>query len=354
MKKLITYLLMLPLLLVSCQENGIDSVPAQENSASNSTELKLMKINIDKSRLHKKSSNKNGDFANRVAALNEALLEHNIQLVKMEYLGAEGAGNTVFFSNVGNKQSGSDFVPNDPRNWFPSNPFLGEWTDGSLGFWMDGTEQGTTSGMSENETKNAFRSVMNTWGSVNCSNGLVLSDQGVTTPADYGDVGIVQAIVTGGQQGSFGTAPGTIVHAGNLGAWFFDIIGGPGGGDGILGATFTFIWVNGSDEPTDIDQNGKLDVFVREIYMNDGFNWQDAPNDVLFNGIYDYETVLLHEAGHGLSQGHFGKLFGTAANGKLHFAPYALMNAGYTIAQREITATDNAGHCSNWGEWPNN
>ena len=48
MKKLITYLLMLPLLLVSCQENGIDSVPAQENSASKSTELGFVKIDLDK------------------------------------------------------------------------------------------------------------------------------------------------------------------------------------------------------------------------------------------------------------------------------------------------------------------
>ncbi len=352
MKKLLTYLLALPLLLVSCQDNGIDSAPVQEKSASNSTKLTLMELTIDKSNLHKKSSNKNSDFATQVAALNQRLLEHGIQIEKMELLGAEGAGRDVFFSDTGNKQLGSDFVPNDPRNWWPSNPYLGEWTDGSLGYWMDGTEQGTSSGLSENETMNAFHSVMNTWGSISCSNGLVLSDQGVTSPDDYGDVGIVQALVTGGQQGSFGTAPGSIVHAGNLPSWFFDIIGGPGGGSGILGATFTFTWVD-ANGPTDIDNNGKADVFVREIYMNDGFNWQDAPDDVLFNGIYDYETVMLHEVGHGLSQGHFGKMFGTAANKKLHFAPYALMNAGYTIANREITATDNGGHCSNWEEWPN-
>lgn len=313
-----------------------------------------MKLNIDKNIFSKKSSNKNGDFANQVASLNEALLEHNIQLVKMEYLGAEEAGNTVFFSNVGNKQLASDFVPNDPRNWFPSNPYFGEWTDGSLGYWMDGTEQGTTSGMSETETINAFQSVMNTWGSVSCSEGLVMSNQGVTSLADYGDVGYVQWLVSGGTQGSTGTAPGTIVHAGNLPAAFFDAIGGPGGGAGILGVTFTFIWVN-AGVPTDIDNNGKSDVFVREIYMNDGFNWQDAPNDVIDdNDIFDYQTVLLHEAGHGLSQGHFGKAFRSGGNNKLHFSPYALMNAWYSIGQREIIATDSAGHCSNWAEWPNN
>ncbi|MGI9530283.1 hypothetical protein [Lutimonas sp.] len=359
MKKLLTYLLALPLLLMSCQDNEFDSAPVQEKSASNSTKLTLMELTIDKSKLHKKNSNKNSDFATQIAALNEALLGHGIQIEKMELLGAEGAGRDVFFSNTGNKQLEADFVPNDPRNWWPSNPYLGEWTDGSLAYWMDGTEQGTTSGMSEDQTIKAFQSVMNTWGSINCSNGLVLSDQGITSPTDFGDVGIVQWIVTGGPQGNpnaqgyDGTAPGSIVHAGNLGAWFFDIIGGPGGGSNILGVTFTFIWVD-ANGPTDIDNNGKTDVFVREIYMNDGFNWKDAPDDVLFNDIYDYETVMLHEVGHGLSQGHFGKMFGTAANRKLHFAPYALMNAGYTIANREIIATDSGGHCSNWAEWPNN
>ena len=345
MKKLITYLLMLPLLLVSCQENGIDSVPAQENSASNSTELKLMKINIEKSLLYKKSSKKNGDFVNQVAAINEVLLEHGIQLEKMEFLGAEEVGNTVYFKNVGNKQLASDFVPNDPRNWWPSNPYLGEWMDGTVGYWTDGTQQGTSSGMSENETIDAFESVMNTWGSINCSQGLVLSNQGVTSDADFGDVGYVQWLT--GFGGYPGIAPGSILHGGNLPAFWFEAVLGS---TDVLGVTFTFVWTG-----TDLDQNGKADVAIKEIYMNDGFAWQDAPNDVLGNGIYDYETVLLHEAGHGLSQGHFGKAFRDNGpdGGKLHFTPHALMNAGYTVGRRDITGTDEAGHCSIWENWPN-
>ena len=50
---------------------------------------------------------------------------------------------------------------------------------------------------------------------------------------------------------------------------------------------------------------------------------------------------------------HFGKLFRTDANGKLHFTPRAVMNAGYTGIQQQIGKTDNAGHCSNWANWPN-
>lgn len=348
MKKLITYLLVLPLLLVSCQENGIDSSLDQEISAANTSGLKLMHLDIDKSVLYKKSAKKDndGDFVNQVAAINEALLEHGIQLEKMEFLGAGEAGNTVFFKDVGNKQLSSDFVPNDPRNWWPTNPYEGEWTDGTVGYWMDGTQQGTSSGMSKGETINAFQSAMSTWGSVSCSQGLVLSNQGVTTLDDYGDVGYVQYLT--GFGGSDGVAPGSIVHAGNLPAFWFEAVLGS---TNVLGVTFTFTWTG-----TDLDQNGKDDVAIKEIYMNDGFNWQDVPNDELGSGEYDYETVILHEAGHGLSQGHFGKAFRDNGKdgGKLHFAPYALMNAGYTIGQRDITSTDNGGHCSNWGQWPNN
>ena len=61
----------------------------------------------------------------------------------------------------------------------------------------------------------------------------------------------------------------------------------------------------------------------------------------------------MHEVGHGLSQGHFGKAFVTK-KGDIKFAPAALMNAGYSVANRQVGETDLAGHCSNWGDWPNN
>ncbi len=62
----------------------------------------------------------------------------------------------------------------------------------------------------------------------------------------------------------------------------------------------------------------------------------------------------MHEAGHGLSQGHFGKLIQTNSNGLFHFAPKAVMNAGYTGPQKTLAGTDNAGYCGNWASWPNN
>ena len=148
--------------------------------------------------------------------------------------------------------------------------------------------------------------------------------------------------------GLFGAALGLpfsgadIFHAG----WLFL-------GPNVLGVTITFVFIDVSQLPnivfTDIDGNGKLDTAFREIYYADGFTWFD---DGVSN--IDVETVALHEAGHGLSQAHFGKLFSTDKNGKFHFAPQAVMNAGYTGPQRSLLGTDNGGHCSIWGSWPNN
>lgn len=271
-----------------------------------------------------------GGVENWMTSLNESLAEQNLQLEKIEFIGAEQAGNTIFFKDGGNKRLSSDYVPNDPRN--------GNGT--TVPYLIDGTEAGTTSGMSDLETINATVNTMNTWESVTCSSGLELPFLGV---APF-DIGFVQFLLGfGGLEGYF---PGMITHAGVLPGAFFDAFE-PGGGSFILGVTFTFVWLD------DLDQDGRGDVAIKEIYMNDNFNWQDAPDDVLFNNIYDFETVLLHEVGHGLSQAHFGKAFATI-NGKLHFAPAALMNAGYSVSRRGITQSDEAGYCSNWGNWPNN
>ena len=84
---------------------------------------------------------------------------------------------------------------------------------------------------------------------------------------------------------------------------------------------------------------------LSEIYYNDEFSWNDGDQ-------IDVETVALHESGHGLGQAHFGTLFQINRTGRYQFAPRAVMNAGYTGIQTEITRTDKAGHCSNWASWP--
>ncbi|WP_339793320.1 hypothetical protein [uncultured Imperialibacter sp.] len=324
MRKLITALLTVVLFIWSCEPN--ENVP--QTVEFNPT-LKDKLTRVDPSSVE----NRNGRTAGIeqwIASVNETIASQGLAIQKMEFLGAEQAGNTVFFANNGNKQLSSDFVPNDPRNG----------TGIDVPYVIDGTELGTSSGMSEFETYSATVAAMETWGNVTCSSGLEIPNLGV---APF-DIGYVQYLL--GFGGIAGYFPGTVVHGGILPGAFFDAVS-PGGASSILGVTFTFVWLD------DLDADGKSDVAIKEIYINDVFNWQDAPDDVLGNGIYDLETVILHEAGHALSQAHFGKAF-ASGNGKLHFAPAALMNAGYSVARRNISGTDNAGHCSNWSNWPNN
>ncbi|HKJ01762.1 MAG TPA: hypothetical protein VJ997_04885, partial [Longimicrobiales bacterium] len=98
---------------------------------------------------------------------------------------------------------------------------------------------------------------------------------------------------------------------------------------------------------TDIDNNGKGDAAFREIYYDPDWNWaDDGTNNI------DVESVALHEAGHGLSQAHFGNIFNK--RGVFTADPRAVMNAFYQSPLRGLLGSDNGGHCSNWAQWPNN
>jgi hypothetical protein len=259
--------------------------------------------------------------------------EANAQLVRdgsryaiayAEYFGAGGAdaGNIVYFDNRGNKQLAGDFVP-------------GLALDGTdaMSYYVDDSRpsadvSGAVSGA-------AIRRAMSTWDAQTCSS------LGVFEMPFSGPSGFVAAILGfGGSTDYFAD----VVHSGWMDGAFFDSIA-PNGAQFILGVTFTIIFVDGNGDPVDSDNNGKYDVAFREIYFNDAFHWQDGAR-------FDIETVALHEAGHGLSQAHFGKAFRDGGSGALHFAPRAVMNAAYSGVQTELKGTDNAGHCSNWSEWP--
>ena len=87
----------------------------------------------------------------------------------------------------------------------------------------------------------------------------------------------------------------------------------------------------------------------REIYYDPSpWTWAD---DGVAN--IDVETVALHEAGHGLSQAHFGTVR-LKNDGSLMASPRAVMNALYAGPFRSLAGTDNGGHCGNWAQWPNN
>jgi hypothetical protein len=230
-------------------------------------------------------------------------------------------GQTVFFNDRA-KQLGAHFVPGDPRRGGRAN----------ITYIVDQAE-GAIDGLTVAQTTAAIDRAMATWNGVDCSTIPITKLPDIPNL----DIGIVETLL-GQPGGPFFLAD--ITHAGWLPANVLP--------PNVIGVTFTFIFIDpATGAPTDIDNNGKADVAFREILYNDRFVWR-------INGNIDVQTVALHESGHGLSQGHFGKAFGTDSNGKIHFAPLAVMNAAYSGVQQDLKGTDNGGHCSIWGSWPNN
>ena len=308
------------------------------------------------------------------AEMEDALSRYNSWLVSQgskfivgaaEYLTAAESGEVgriVFFSDHGNKQMPFDWVPGDPRREW--NQQLWGITGPDLSVIVDDVDL-TVNADPENtlvpgvDDLAAYHNANATWDDVNSSS-ISIIDLGDSGGVDLGLVQWLEGL--GGPPRVFPDVP----HAGMLPSDFFDslVCGIPGSGCGstILGVTLTFIWFEG-DDPTDIDNNGKLDTAFREIYYNENAPWADNPDDRPFDGTIDLHSVALHEMGHGLSQAHFGEGFFIDRNNngvvpdsprEIVTAPRALMNAGHTRANRSITGTDKAGHCAIWADWPIN
>jgi hypothetical protein len=243
---------------------------------------------------------------------------------------AEEAGSEVIAKDVGNRQLGADFVPHDPRREW-SGPADG--SDDDITFAIDRTGDAVPpgGGLTAAQTTGAIQRAMATWDGATCSTLPIFENP------DFGlDIGIV-AFQNGLGGGPFVFAD--VQHAGwrdiNFAA-------------GILGVTFTFIFIDENGDPTDIDGNGRIDVAFREIYYDPSFVWaidQGPP-------FVDVESIAVHEAGHGLSQAHFGKV-SIKNDGSLKASPKAVMNALYFEVTQSLRGTDSGGHCSNWSAWPN-
>ncbi len=238
--------------------------------------------------------------------------------------------NIIIARDLGNKRLSLDFIPDDPRRTDLDND------PHTIDVWVDQTQGATASGLTEPETTTSIAAAMSTWDGQRCS------DLGMNFAAVPANLGLVEAIVFG-----FPTAitVSDVMHAGWLPPAFFNAIA-PGGANFILGVTFTLVFTMG-----DLDGDGQPDLSSREIYYNDNFVW----NTTGAPGGADVETIALHEAGHALSQGHFGTIRVNANTGNVQFSPRAVMNAVYFGgAQRQLAGTDRGGHCGLWGSWPNN
>ncbi|MGJ3237476.1 MAG: hypothetical protein ACFE0Q_02105 [Anaerolineae bacterium] len=239
----------------------------------------------------------------------------------------------VLQRDTGNGQLDHDFVYNDPR---------AAWdTVEGISF---GVKYGNTSA-DANLTNQAFwfSESLRIWERTNCS-ALTLTENSISNAPGLVenffntgviDINLVQADIT--QVGFRGVSaifpPGT----------------------NTLGVAYTLFWTDAEGNLTDIDNNGKIDAALREIYYNDQYEWADnglegtQPDGTR---LFDFPAVAIHEAGHGLSAAHFGTI--GVRNGRLVTNPTAIMNAIYSGAQRELTGRDRGSHCSNWAQWPNN
>jgi hypothetical protein len=219
-----------------------------------------------------------------------------------------------------------------PSRWVPFDPVRGR--DETLSYVVYqplAIANGSIDG--EPEIDASFE----TWEAVNCSKLDI-----VKRP----DTGVFPSAVFGGD---FFVAD--IIELGFLPGFIFDAVLGSGAAENVLGVTFTAIWVDGvTGVPTDFDGNGYLDTALAEVWYNDDFAWTDTG---LPATSIDIQTVAFHENGHTLGLGHYGKVFGTFANLRLHIAPRAAMNAFIFNVLREPLGTDNAAYCGLYGSWPN-
>lgn len=229
-------------------------------------------------------------------------------------------------------QTGTRWVANDPRRL----------ADGeNITYLVDVSDGNTASGLTAAQTEAAIDRSMDTWQADHCFDKVDLVKR-----ADSGaDPDIFDAFFGFGGFGNPFLAD--IVNAGWLPRAFFEAVGGPGGGAGILAFSVTFIFVDPSTgQPSDINGDNYLDAALNEVYYNDNFGnpgGDRAGNpwgiDIAPPGI-DVETVSLHENGHSLGLGHFGP------------PPAAVMNPVYAGIRHEPLPVDQAGMCANWASWP--
>lgn len=229
-------------------------------------------------------------------------------------------------------QTGTKWVANDPRRLADGD---------NITYLVDQSAGATSSGLTNADTEAAIDRAMATWnGAESCLRRTDL----VKRPDSGADPSIFDAFFGFGGFGNPFLAD--IVNAGWYPRAFFEAVGGPGGGNGILAFSVTFIFQN-AGVPTDIDGNNHLDAALNEVYYNDNFGNPAGPRpnnpwgiNAALPGI-DVQTVALHENGHSLGLGHFGP------------PPAAVMNPVYAGIRHTPLAIDHAGMCSVWGNWPN-
>ena len=234
----------------------------------------------------------------------------------------------------------SNRIHQQPFRWVPNDPRRN--ADGTrISYLVDQSDGATASGLTAAQTEAALDAALATWNDHKC-----VKKVGIVKRADSGaDPDIFDAFFGFGGFGNPFLAD--IVQAGWLPRAYFEAVGGPGGGRGILAFSVSFIFVDDDGNPTDINGDNYLDTALNEVYYNNTFG--DPGNDRAGNPwainaalpSIDVQTVGLHENGHSLELGHFGP------------PPNAVMNPVYAGIRQSPMPIDSAGACAVWISWPN-
>lgn len=255
-------------------------------------------------------------------------------------LAAEGSNlfvNEIELFTFGDERP-SNRILQQPFRWVASDPRRAADGD-NITYLVDLSDGATASGLTSAQTDAAIDSSFATWDAIRCMQSVDIKER-----ADSGaDPDIFDSFFGFGGFGNPFLAD--IVNAGWLPRAFFEAVAGPGGGDGVLAFSVTFIFTD-ANGPTDINNDQYLDTALNEVYYNDTFGTPGEPRagnpwgiDVSLPGI-DVETVGLHENGHSLGVGHFGP------------PPDAVMNPVYAGMRQSLFPVDEAGMCTIWPSWP--
>lgn len=290
-----------------------------------------------------------GDVASFLASVNRRLsaegARYAVRQVDISLAGkADPETKTTVFANDRTHRLGYQFVAGDPRR-----ATVGEvLRQASFAPFSLARTGPTVGGMTPRiPAKPAIDASFATWNRVQCSTLTVVNN---TLPGNVFPSAVLPASLFFGPSSGLVNNPvaSDINTLGFLPGVIFDLLFGPGSSEAILGLTIPFVFLDEEGNPTDIDGDGQDDVAFAEIWYNDAFQWGTTGTGPKI----DIETVALHENGHALGLGHFGKIFLTG-NGKLHAAPRAVMNAFVLGTLRSPLGTDNGSFCSYWASWPN-
>ncbi len=307
----------------SCQ-NETPTTPEQIQSRTQNILTKVNEIN-------KKLASKN--FLQKSGATNVRLFLNELFFYKIDGVNLDDIPDEVIVL------SSSRWVAGDARRLADGN---------NLTYLTDRSDGATSSGLSNSQTTAALESGLRKYN--RSLNNLAVGLDLVGRNDTGADPDIFDSFFGFGGSGNPFLAD--IVQAGFLPGAFFDAVVGPGGKEGVLAFAISFIFgdvVDGVFIPSDIDNNGRLDRALVEVYYNDFFgdpNGSRAGNPWATAGAplpaIDVPTVGLHENGHSLDVGHIPTNVATSIMNPIYAGPQLRIDP-FVVKNLNVE----------YGTWPN-